>query len=506
MPPISSPPDDWDPATVTLLLPPPLSGSETETERIKIIKLHKWKYAAGDTGDKTERRATRAHEYARKRVWDIVMANRARVIDKDKQTDEQKVDIQKVDNWWAYRQSRIGTSRGSSMIPPPTKWRPELAGETRTEKWRYAAGPNNDGSAKKTQNHNDARKSIIRKFRLTEAKRKDPCDRTTEDLKVIAAEVTRKANKSKRDKARDMKRLKAQQDVCTKYLENHPELLVATDTPLTEEDAFDIALKLFDDKESEYGKKIFNVLGSKTLRQVLYDVNSSTSIYIGAGRGFGDESYRFLVHNGGRCTTVLTREDGTNFKSKDQDYKNLKLESVEVGHFSSWSDCTAVEAALQLILDDLEIGSQRLWLQSGIGRDQRQLRVRDAKRIEKLKADGEDGNLTFVCFITILRNVEVLSRYTDTVTGKDVVESIKAGSGTVCRVHQPKRPKPRSDPAQKAALEATRLKLGFNCIDINHKRKLDDFLSAESEDQESSECSMSEDEQGSAESENESDE
>jgi hypothetical protein len=95
----------------------------------------------------------------------------------------------------------------------------------------------------------------------------------------------------------------------------------------------------------------------------------------------------------------------------------------------------------------------------------------------------------------------VLSRRTDTVTGKDVVESIKAGSGTVCRVHQPKS-KSKSNPAQKAALEVTRLKLGLNCMDGNHKRKLDDFLSAESEDEES-ECAVSKDEQGSAESEDE---
>ena len=156
-----------------------------------------------------------------------------------------------------------------------------------------------------------------------------------------------------------------------------------------------------------------------------------------------------------------------------------------------------MEAALQLILDDLEVGSQRLWLQSGVGRDRRQLRVRDAKYIHERQTAGEDGNLTFVCFITILKNVEVLSRCTDdTVTGKNVVECIKAGSGTICRVHQPRSPEPRCNPAQKAALEAARMKLGFNCIDINRKRKLDDFLIAESED------AMSEEER----SENESDE
>ena len=76
----------------------------------------------------------------------------------------------------------------------------------------------------------------------------------------------------------------------------------------------------------------------------------------------------------------------------------------------------------------------------------------------------------------------MLSRCTDAITGKNVVKSIKAGSGTECSVHQPLYTKPVSDPAQKAALEATRLKIGLNCIDGNQKRKLDDFLSAESED------------------------
>ena len=77
----------------------------------------------------------------------------------------------------------------------------------------------------------------------------------------------------------------------------------------------------------------------------------------------------------------------------------------------------------------------------------------------------------------------MLSRCTDAITGKNVVKSIKAGSGTECSVHQPLYPNPISDPKQKAALEATRLKLDLNCMDGNHKRKLDDFLSAESEDE-----------------------
>ena len=46
-------------------------------------------------------------------------------------------------------------------------------------------------------------------------------------------------------------------------------------------------------------------------------------------------------------------------------------------------------------------------------------------------------------------------------------------------------------------LEATRLKLGLTCMDGNHKRKLDDFLNAESEDM----GSESEEEQCSSDSE-----
>ena len=479
---IKSPPDEWDPNTVTLTLQPHFSGAETNTERLEIIKLHKWRYAAGDLTTKTKEQERTTHKAARERVWNLEMAERARAIDKDKLTDEQKADIQKVDHPRAYRKSRKGNSRVRPMIPPPDKWRPDLVGEERTgEAWIYAAGPNGDKSAKTGMAHMHARARIILYFRLEEAKDKDQCDRTKEDNDVIAADVTLKEKAAKYKKVWTKKRQKVQQDICNKFLENHPELLIANDKPLTEEEAFDIAFKLFDDKDSGHGKLLFESLDSKTLRQALYEENS-TAIYIGAGRAsrFDRESVRFTVENVGAATTTLTRMDATNFKSKDQQYKDLNFVSVPVGHYRSYSDCTAVEAALQLILDDLEIGSQRLWLQSGVGRDMRQLRVRDTNHIEKLK-DGEERNLTFVCFITILKNVEVLSRCTDAITGKDVVESIKAGSGTVCRVHQPKAPNSVCNPAQKAALEATRLKLGLNCMDGNHKRKLGDFISAESE-------------------------
>jgi len=422
------------------------------------------------------------------------MADRARLVDENDRTDEQKAAIQKVDDRWAYDLSRRGNSTVPPMIPPPATWRPELVGEKRTERWRYAAELNGDGGAKNAQAHVHARMKILWDARVDEAKGKNSCDRTQEDDDVIEAEKVRKAERKEHRKARHVKEQRKKQDVCNAFLEKHPELLVANGKPLTEEEAFDIAFDLFDEKESE----LFDKLGSKTLRQALYDANPSTSIYIGSGRWFGKESYRFMVDNAVNATTTLTRMDGTSFKAKDQDYKDLELISVPVGIFTSWSDCTSVEAALQLILDDLEVGSQRLWLQSGVGRDRRQLRGCDTKHIEKLKAKGEAGNLTFVCFITILRNVEVLSRRVDAITGTNVVESIKAGAGTICRVHQPKRRKPiDSHPGQKVALDATRLKLGFNSIEHNHKRKLDDFLSESDEESEERNSIESEDEESS---------
>jgi hypothetical protein len=501
---LKPPPEGWDPATVKGVREPLKITGFGIKQPLDIqtqIRDHNWKYAAGNTGDKTQKQAAAAHRDARYRVWNLEMAERARLVDEDNRTDEQKAAFQKVYHPWAYMRSRKGNSCGPTMIPPPATWRPELVGEKRTERWRYAAELKNDGIAKTAKAHEHARRIIIRDARVDEAKGKKSCDRTPDDHTAIKEEKDRKAETKQRNATHATKRQQEKQDVCNAFLEKHPELLAATDKPLTEEEAFDIAFKLFDDKDSVCGKDLFDALGSNTLRQALYEPNPSSAIYVGVGRFFGDESYRFLVQNSHCPTTVLTRMDGINFKARDQDYKNLELVSIPIGFYRSWSDCTAVEAALQLILDDLEVGSQRLWLRSGVGRDRRQLRVRDANYIEKLKAKGEDCDLTFVCFITILKNVEVISRCQDTVTGNDVVESIKAGSGTICRVHQPKKPSPIcKDPAQKAALDATRLKLGFNFIDHSHKRKLDELLRTENEEQRSSE---SEDEESSSESEDE---
>ena len=139
--PLKPPPESWNPYSVVGV-----------RERLKIsgfgiknplnlqdqITDHKWRYAAGDTGDMTEKQAANAHKHARGRVWDLEMAKRANAIDKDDRTDAQTAAIQKVEHPKAYEKSRKGQSRRPPMIPPPATWRPELVGEERTEAWIYA--------------------------------------------------------------------------------------------------------------------------------------------------------------------------------------------------------------------------------------------------------------------------------------------------------------------------------------------------------------------------------
>ena len=110
--PLKSPPDGWDHNTVVGVrerLPISGFGIKKPLNFQDQIKNHKWRYAAGNTGDTTKEQATKAHSNARTRVWNLEMAERASVIDKDDRTDEQKADIQKVEHSRAYQNSRKGT-------------------------------------------------------------------------------------------------------------------------------------------------------------------------------------------------------------------------------------------------------------------------------------------------------------------------------------------------------------------------------------------------------------
>ena len=114
MPPLKPPPDGWDPNTVVGVrerIQTSGFGIKKTLNFQDLITNHKWKYAAGDTGDKTKEQARLAHRDARANVWNLEMAKRARAIDKDDRTDEQKAVIQKVDHRCAYDKSRKGNSR-----------------------------------------------------------------------------------------------------------------------------------------------------------------------------------------------------------------------------------------------------------------------------------------------------------------------------------------------------------------------------------------------------------
>jgi hypothetical protein len=413
------------------------------------------------------------------RTWDLDNARLARLVDENDQTQIQKAALFKVDHPRAYQKSRVRGGQTMISTQLPAHMKPELVGDARTELWKFAAGVHKDGSVKSPAAHSQARAAILREAKINEVQAKDECEWTEEDHALMKDEVSRKLRVAEKNRARQKKMMKEQLDVANAFIEKHPTLLVSNENPLSEQEAFDVAFNLIDDKDSEYGKFLFETLGQKTLRDVFWDGTPGFAMYILSSRGMGNvgnshaEGIRFLVNNQSAATTVLTHMEGNHFNYGDQAFKNLELVYCPVGVYNSWADCTAVEAALQHLFNFLEVGSQRLWLRSGVGQDKRPLRGRDMRYIEKLKADGasDEMNLKFVCGITILKNVEVLSRSTD-INGKNIVNSIKAGKlGTICRVHQPLKPTPCLKPAQEAALVATQLKLGPNFITRRRKRK-----------------------------------
>ena len=82
----------------------------------------------------------------------------------------------------------------------------------------------------------------------------------------------------------------------------------------------------------------------------------------------------------------------------------------------------------------------------------------------KYIAANKDQPIRFVCGITIIKNVSVVERTTDS-NGKDIVVSITAGLGTKCQVNQPLQPTPLCNESQGEALAAAQATLGPNFMD-----------------------------------------
>jgi hypothetical protein len=467
---------------VTFEMPPmkPLPVS-WRSELTGEARIEAWRYAGGKNKDGTDKTAN-AHGIARDRVWELEIADIADRKPVEERTEEEKRVWFKVKHPREYRSNRKGNICRTPMLPPSANWKPDLFGAARTEMWKKAAGLNDDGTDKTYAAHADARKKILRDDTIRVVESKNPIEWTDEDRVIFNNEQERKAKERARNVAKHQKLQNNKMDIAHAFIEEHG-LSVQDGPPMSAEDVSDSAYVFLHDKESVMGKALFEALGGKTPWEALWVADSDFSFYISASRGMGDvgganaEGIRFLVHNP-KSTTVLTNMDGNDFKYADPAFKNLKLLYCPIGIFKSYADCTAVEGFLQLLFDFLPVGSKRLWLESNVGRFARPLRTCDMKYIQKLEKAGkheEAKNVVFFCGITILKNVSVLSRINDPVSGKDVVGSIQVGNGTFCKVHQPKQ-LPRCSQDVKDELVKLAQKLGPNFTDrCNRKRKTADI-------------------------------
>jgi hypothetical protein len=268
--------------------------------------------------------------------------------------------------------------------------------------------------------------------------------------------------------ARDARIRKEKMDTVTKFISDN-NLDVCTGV-LSDEDAFQYIVELMDDKTTAIGKDIFDALGGMTLRTSLWDGGFNGAVYALTARGeaFGGahaEYIRFLVNNR-RNQSTLTHPDGKHFKYSDPEFKNLKTTFVPIRICNSFANCTTMESAFQLLFDYLDVGSRRLWLRSGTGRSSLALRKSDMKYIE---VTG-DKNPKFVFGITIIKNVSVLERTTDS-NEKEIVSFIKCGLGTTCKVNQPKTSKPIWNKSQRKALKTAQETLGPNYMVLKECRK-----------------------------------
>jgi hypothetical protein len=306
-------------------------------------------------------------------------------------------------------------------------------------------------------------------------KNKAEIDWTDEDRVLIKDDDSRKASKAANCVAFNARRDKLKMDICIAFNKARG----FEDIEAGHMSEHDISNMVYDILTDDTPSPLFEALGNMTLAEAFYYGDSDNAIYVSAGRGDGGvggyaaEGIRFLVHNKG--TTVLTDKDGNDLKYSSKDFKDLDAEYFQVGpNFKSYSDCTALESILQLILNFLELGRNRLWLKANTGRFRRPLRSRDMQYIEKLEKEGkheEASKVVFCVGITLIKNVSVLSRVTDDVSGKDIVTSIKAGLGTTCMVHQPLRLPLYSSKEQKDAVSKLRARLGPNYTEMCRKRK-----------------------------------
>ena len=373
------------------------------------------------------------------------------------------------------------------MIPPPANWKPKLKGTMRAWIGKRAAGFNKDGSCKSKGANTKYRSRIIRTELLRVTHMKDKSELTPEDHIVLEKEKLYKTssisrgrkyintpNGKEKNHAINVvirKRLQDKRAVCVENFIKENEIDIDT-VILSDEGAFNYILNLLDDKNSQIGKGIFDALCGMTLREAFWDGGFDGAMYALTSRGDASigaaqsEAVRFITCNYQNAPVLSRGSDGKRFKYSDKEFKDLELVYCPIWIGSTYANCTTVESAFQLLFDFLTIGQHRLWLKSGVGRSKLALRKCDMKYIE----DSGDKNPKFMCGITIIKNVSVLERNTDS-RGKDVVAYITGGQGTTCKVNQPKNPKPIWNKSQRKALKTAQETLGPNYMVLKECRK-----------------------------------
>ena len=376
-----------------------------------------------------------------------------------------------------------------NLIPPPANWKPELTGTMRTWTWKRAAGFNEDGSCKSKGANTKARSRIVRTELLRVTHMKDESELTPEDHIVLGKEKLYKTSSSFRTnkylgtpcgKEKNhlinvvmRKRLQDKRAARADNFIDENEIDIDTGT-LSDQDAFNHILTVFDDKDSPMGKDLFDALGGMTLRESFWDGKFDGAMYALSSRGAADigraksEAVRFLTCNYQNAPVLVRGSDGKRFKYGDKEFKNLELVYCPIWMGSTYASCTTVESAFQLLFDFLVIGQHRLWLKSGVGRSKLTLRKCDMKYIE-----GSGGKPPkFMVGLSIIKNISVVERETNP-NGRDVVLSITAGLGVACQVNQPRRAAPLCNESQREALVTAQKTLGPNFMDGSLKRKSD---------------------------------
>ncbi|KAJ1464193.1 hypothetical protein T484DRAFT_1758281 [Baffinella frigidus] len=221
----------------------------------------------------------------------------------------------------------------------------------------------------------------------------------------------------------------------------------------TDSDAFKYILELIDDTSSVVGRTIFDALGGMSLREAFWHGRSNAAIYALMSRGCAlmggsnAEFSRFLLRNKSNTPILTSADTNQDFKYGDEAFKGLGLVYCPIRAFATYSAVTTLESAFQLFFDFLEVGSQRMWKISGIGKSRIILRKCDQLYITRTN----DKNLRFMFGITIIKNVAVVERRIDAHV-KDAVVSITAGpGGTKCNVNQGSRRDPIMDESQRDA-------------------------------------------------------